>query len=70
MIEQSEVRDRLMILFRKHPHYLVFMAKDIGIHFNTLNNFLKKGKDVEYVPLIKILNYVEKKEKEQCSENQ
>ena len=62
--DQQVIRDRLLRLYKANPVSTRQMSENMGLHFNTVNRFLKEGKNIGYVQLMKIINYVEKKENE------
>lgn len=57
--DQSELRTKLMKLILKKKLSMGNAAKEIGIAFNTLNGFLKQDKNIDLVPLAKVLDYID-----------
>jgi hypothetical protein len=62
LLDQVDVRNRLLKVYKRNILSMPTLAGAIGIHFNTLNRFLKNGGDVKMPCLVKILNYVEEQE--------
>jgi len=61
---QQQIRIKLTNVMIKNPEPLRKLAASIGISPTTLLQFLKHQKDVDFVPLFKIYNYVLQKESE------
>ena len=58
---QSALRKRLLKILKKNPQSIRTFAKEIGISYTSLGNFLN-GMDMDFKNYFKIENYVEKKE--------
>lgn len=65
MIEDLDVwRSRLATLMRKKELTVVATAKDIGIDRLTLGRFITGERVPDFVTVSKILNWIEKEEKQ------
>jgi hypothetical protein len=61
---QESLREKLFLVFKKEITTYQLLADNIGVNLRTLRKFLIDGEDVEHIALLKILNYIEKKEQE------
>ena len=70
MIDKDKLRKELHDIFMEHPRSLSAFAKEIDIHFATLNKYMVFKMDIEYVQLAKIYNYVQKISKQKGLQNE
>jgi hypothetical protein len=64
MANQDPIRDRLMVIMRKHPRSVNQVAKSMDISPITLAKFLRGKATVAWVSLCKIEDYIIAKESE------
>ncbi len=60
---QSEIRVRLFKIIKENPIPMRKLAKEIEINMQTLLNFLRDEKDVDFIRLSKIEKWIKKHER-------
>lgn len=59
LTDQTELREKLLKLIMKKKLSITSAAKQIGIAYNTLDSFLKKNRNIDLIPLSKVLDFIE-----------
>lgn len=57
---QERIREQLYEKFKENPQSMRELARKIGISPITLKRFLLEAHDVDYMPLLKIVNWLER----------
>jgi len=63
-IDKEALKKRLVVIIKKDPVAISSITQDIGIGTLTFNSFFTKTNKTRWATLIKIQNWVEKKENE------
>lgn len=60
----DEIKERMLALLRHKPMTMADMSRDIGMRASNLHRILNKRQNIHVLTQLKLLDYVERKEKE------